>query len=150
MKNETAIRFEVGGFIESPSKKSILRITYFNTHLDNGIYWIAKTNAMKAFNIGEAEIYGVEMELNSRPISFFETTLRGTIQNPRDKGELKMYHGKLLPGEPVHSYFVEGKLFLPFHFDLTFVDRISKNHIHLNVRNRYSPSHVHIACRMAQ
>lgn len=120
LKNETAIRFEVGGFIESPPKKSILRITYFNTHLDNGIYWIAKTNAMKAFNIGEAEIYGVEMELNSRPISFFETTLRGTIQNPRDKGELKMYHGKLLPGEPVHSYFVEGKLFLPFHFDLTF------------------------------
>ena len=120
LKDETAVRFEVGGFAQSPSKKSTLRATYFDTRLENGIFWTASTNAMKAFNVDAANIQGVELELNSKPVNFFETTIRGTIQDPRDDSKLKMYKGKLLPGEPVHSYYVEGKLYLPLHFDLTF------------------------------
>lgn len=120
LKDETAVRFEVGGFVQSPSKKSTLRATYFDTRLENGIYWIVSTNAMKAFNVDAANIQGVELELNSKPVNFFETTIRGTIQDPRDDSKVKMYKGKLLPGEPVHSYYVEGKLYLPLHFDLTF------------------------------
>ena len=120
LKDETAVRFEVGGFVQSPSKKSPLRATYFDTRLENGIFWTVSTNAMKAFNVDAANIQGVELELNSKPVNFFETTIRGTIQDPRDDSKLKMYKGKLLPGEPVHSYYVEGKFYLPLHFDLTF------------------------------
>ncbi len=120
LKDETAVRFEAGGFIQSPSRKTTLRATYFDSYLENGIFWTVSTNTMKAFNVNSARIQGVELELNSRPISFFETTLRGTIQDPRDDGKLKMYNGKLLPGEPVHSYFAEGKLYLPLHIDLAF------------------------------
>lgn len=120
LKNETAVRFEIGGFIQTPSRKTTLRTTYFHSSVENGIYWIAGNNAIKAFNASKANIHGIELEVQSSPVPFFETTLRGTIQDPRDKGFAKMYNGKLLPGEPVHSYFVEGKFFLPFHLDLTF------------------------------
>jgi len=120
LKDETAVRFEVGGFVQSPSRKSTLRATYFDSYLDNGIFWATSANAMKAFNSSEARIYGIELELNSRPADFFETTLRGTIQNPRDVGKIKLYKDKLLPGEPVHSYYAEGKFFLPMNADLTF------------------------------
>ena len=120
LKNETAIRFEIGGFVQTPSRKTTLRATYFSSFVENGIYWIASNNAIKAFNASKAQIHGIELEAKSSPVPFFETTLRGTIQDPRDKGFVKMYNGKLLPGEPVHSYFVEGKFFLPFHLDLTF------------------------------
>lgn len=120
LKDETAVRFEMGGFVQSPSRKSTLRFTYFDSHLENGIFWAVKTNAMKAFNINDARIYGIEIEMNSMPTDFFETTLRGTIQDPRDEGKIKMYNGKLLPGEPVHSYYAEGKFYLPFHLDLAF------------------------------
>ncbi len=120
LKNETALRFEIGGFVQTPSRKTTLRATYFSSFVENGIYWIAGNNAIKAFNASKARIRGIELEAKSAPVSFFETTLRGTIQDPRDKGFVKMYRGKLLPGEPVHSYFVEGKLFLPFRLDLTF------------------------------
>ncbi len=120
LKNETATRFEIGGFVQTPSRKTTLRATYFSSFVENGIYWIASNNAIKAFNASKARIHGIELEAKSSPVPFFETTLRGTIQDPRDKGFVKMYNGKLLPGEPVHSYFVEGKFFLPFHLDLTF------------------------------
>lgn len=120
LKDETAVRFEAGGFVQSPSRKTTLRATYFDSYLENGIFWTVSTNAMKAFNVNSARIQGVEFELDSRVSSFFETTLRGTIQDPRDDSKLKMYKGKLLPGEPVHSYFAEGKLYLPLHLDLAF------------------------------
>lgn len=120
LKDETAVRFEAGGFVQSPSRKTTLRATYFDSHLENGIFWTVSTNTMKAFNVNDARILGIELEMNSRPASFFETTLRGTIQDPRDDGKLKMYNSKLLPGEPVHSYFAEGKLYLPLHLDLAF------------------------------
>lgn len=118
LKDETAVRFEVGGFIQSPSKKSTLRATYFDTRLENGIFWAVTTNTMKAYNVDNAHIQGIELELNSHPVSFFETTIRGTIQDPRDESKVKMYTGKLLTGEPVHSYYAEGKFYLPLHFDL--------------------------------
>lgn len=135
LKDETAVRFEVGGFVQSPSKKSTLRATYFDTQLENGIFWTVSTNTMKAFNVDDASIQGIELELNSRPANFFETTIRGTIQDPRDESKVRMYNSKILPGEPVHSYYVEGKFYLPLHFDLAldvnyrtriYTDRLNK------------------------
>ncbi len=120
LKDETALRFEAGAFIASPKNTSVFRATYFETAIDNGIFWIASANMMKAFNVAEARIRGVELELASRPNSIFETTLRATIQDPRDSGKNKTYNGLLLPGEPVQSYYAEGKIYLPLHFDLTF------------------------------
>ncbi len=135
LKDETAVRFEVGGFVQSPSKKSTLRATYFDTRLENGIYWIVSTNAMKAFNVDAANIQGVELELNSKPVDFFETTIRGTIQDPRDDSKIRLYTGKRLPGEPVHSYYVEGKFYLPLHFDLSF-DVNYRTHIYTDRGNK--------------
>lgn len=135
LKDETAVRFEVGGFVQSPSQKSTLRATYFDTQLENGIFWTVSTNTMKAFNVDDASIQGIELELNSRPANFFETTIRGTIQDPRDESKVRMYNSKILPGEPVHSYYVEGKFYLPLHFDLAldvnyrtriYTDRLNK------------------------
>lgn len=119
LKEEIALRFEAGVFAQSPSKKSLLRATYFENHIENGIFWISSANAVKAFNLDEALIRGVELEFNSRPNKWFETTLRGTIQDPRDKSKANRYNEKLLVGEPVQSYYTEGKLFLPLHLDLT-------------------------------
>ena len=79
-----------------------------------------KTNLMKAFNIDKSVIRGVELELDSRPTTFFQTVMRATIQDPRDDGINKAYNGNLLPGEPVHSYYLEGALFLPFHLSPSF------------------------------
>ena len=98
----------------------MLRATYFETYVENGIYWIISTNLMKAFNIDKSVVRGVELELDSRPVPFFQTVLRATIQDPRDDGINKAYNGNLLPGEPVHSYYVEGDLFLPFHLSPSF------------------------------
>lgn len=118
LKEETALKFEAGVFVATPKNTSVLRATYFESHIENGIYWVISGNVMKAFNASEALVRGVEVELNSHPNSLLETVLRATIQDPKDEGNLKVYNGKLLPGEPVQSYYAEGKVYLPLHFDL--------------------------------
>ena len=128
LKDESALRFAAGLSLATPKNRSVLRATYFENHIENGIYWIISTNLMKAFNIDKSVIRGVELELESRPVKFFQAVLRGTIQDPRDDGANKAYNGNLLPGEPVHSYFVEGTFFLPFDlraiFQATYRTRI--------------------------
>ena len=119
LKDETAHRFSAGASISTPRKRTVFSATYFETHVENGIYWILSTNLMKAFNVDKAKIRGVELEMESRPVSFFQAVLRGTIQNPRDEGLNKAYNGKLLPGEPVQSYFAEGTFYLPLHLSAT-------------------------------
>ena len=106
--------------MSTPKKRTVFRTTYFETHAENGIYWVISTNMMKAFNTDKSVIRGVEMELDSRPVDFFQTVLRATIQDPRDDGLNKAYNGNLLPGEPVHSYYAEGTVFLPLHLSSTF------------------------------
>lgn len=120
LKEETALRFEAGAFVATPKNTSVLRATYFESHIENGIFWVVSGNLMKAFNASEALVRGVELELSSHPAKWFETVLRATIQDPRDTGKNKMYKDKLLPGEPVQSYYAEGKFYLPFHLDFTF------------------------------
>ena len=128
LKDESALRFAAGLALATPKNRSVLRATYFENHVENGIYWIMSTNLMKAFNIDKSVIRGVELELESRPVKFFQAVLRGTIQDPRDDGASKACNGKLLPGEPVHSYFAEGTFFLPFDlraiFQTTYRTRI--------------------------
>ena len=90
----------------------------------NGVYsaneFLTRSNLMKAFNIDKSLIRGVELELDSRPIDFFQTVLRATIQNPRDDGINKAYNGNLLPGEPAYSYYAEGNVFLPLNLSAQF------------------------------
>ena len=128
LKDESALRFAAGLSFATPKNRSVLRATYFENHVENGIYWITSTNLMKAFNVDKSLIRGVELELESRPVKFFQTVLRGTIQDPRDDGANRAYNGNLLPGEPVHSYFAEGTFFLPFDlraiFQATYRTRI--------------------------
>lgn len=120
LKDETALRFSAGIYASTPHKRSLLRATYFETHAENGIYWVTSGNLMKAFNINESCIRGVELELESHPVKMFQTVLRATFQNPREEGKNMAYKGNLLPGEPVRSYFTEGTLFLPFDLSATF------------------------------
>lgn len=120
LKDETALRFSAGIYASTPHKRSLLRATYFETHAENGIYWVTSGNLMKAFNINESCIRGVELELESHPVKMFQTVLRATFQNPREEGKNMAYKGNLLPGEPVRSYFTEGTLFLPFDLSVTF------------------------------
>ena len=120
LKDESALRFAAGLSLATPKNRSVLRATYFENHVENGIYWIISTNLMKAFNIDKSLIRGVELELESRPVKFFQTVLRGTIQDPRDDGVDAGYKGNLLPGEPVHSYFAEGTFFLPLDLSVVF------------------------------
>ena len=120
LKDEKALKFAAGIYLSTPKKRTVFRTTYFETHAENGIYWIISTNMMKAFNTDKSVIRGVEMELDSRPVDFFQTVLRATIQDPRDDGLNKAYNGNLLPGEPVHSYYAEGTVFLPLHLSSTF------------------------------
>ena len=120
LKDESALRFAAGLSLATPKNRSVLRATYFENHVENGIFWIISTNLMKAFNIDRSLIRGVELELESRPVKFFQTTLRGTIQDPRDDGANRAYNGNLLPGEPVHSYFAEGTFFLPYNLSAIF------------------------------
>lgn len=119
LKDETALRFEAGAFASTPKNRTVLRATYFETLSENGIYWVTSGNLMKAFNIDKTHIRGLELELESRPVSVFETVLRATIQDPRDDSDNKNYNGNLLPGEPVQSYYAEGTVYLPLHLDAT-------------------------------
>ena len=118
LKDETAHRFSAGASISTPRKRTVFSAAYFETHVENGIYWVLSTNLMKAFNVDKAKIRGVELEMESHPVSFFQAVLRGTIQNPRDEGANKAYNGNLLPGEPVHSYFAEGTFYLPLNLSV--------------------------------
>ena len=120
LQSETALKLEAGAFVATPKNTSVLHATYFESFIENGIYWISNVNLMKAFNIGKAHVRGLEVELESKPTKWFETVMRATIQNPRDEGDNKIYNGKLLPGEPVHSYYSEAKIYLPLHLDATF------------------------------
>ena len=120
LKDESALKFAAGLYLSTPKQRSVFRATYFETHAENGIYWLISTNMMKAFNVDKSVIRGVELELDSRPVDFFQTVLRATIQDPRDDGLSKAYNGNLLPGEPVHSYYAEGTVFLPLHLSSTF------------------------------
>lgn len=120
LKDETALRLAAGMFIATPKKRSVFRTTYFETHAENGIFWVTSANSIKAFNVDESIIRGVELELDSRPVKFFQTVLRATIQDPRDEKKTKKGEKNLLPGEPVHSYYAEGTWFLPLHLSVTF------------------------------
>lgn len=121
LQDENALRFEAGVFATSPSKKSVLRATYFDTWTDNGIFWIITAVFMKPINMGEARIRGFEMELESNPISFMRTTLHATFQDTKNRSSLPYYHNNMLPGEPKRSYFAELQLLLPFHFDISWM-----------------------------
>lgn len=121
LRDETALRFEAGGFVMSPSKKTTLRATYFDSWTENGVFWIITAAFMKPVNMDRARIRGVEMELESTPTSFMRTTLHATFQDTKNRSSLPYYHNNMLPGEPERSYFAELQLLLPLHFDISWM-----------------------------
>lgn len=120
LKDEIAMKFEANAFVTSPSRKSVLRSTYFETFAENGIFWLNSASFMKPFNLGEIRIRGVELDMESQPTDFLRVLLRATIQDTRDRSDETAYRNKKLPGEPARAYFAEMQLMLPFHFDLTW------------------------------
>lgn len=120
LKDETALRFEANAFVTTPERKTILRTTYFETHSENGIFWMNTATFVKPFNLNDALIRGLEIDLESNPVRFLRTVLRATFQDARDESETEKYNGNKLVGEPARSYYAEAQLLLPFHFDLTW------------------------------
>ena len=120
LKDESALRFEVGGYYMIPKSNTAIRATYFETQVDNGIYWLISAGFAKPKNIGESHIRGLEAELESKPKKWFSVILRATFQDAEDRSDEKYYNGKQLPNEPARSYYAEAKFDLPYHFDFTW------------------------------
>ena len=120
LKDETALRLEVGGYYMIPKSSTAIRATYFETFLDNGIYWMISGGFVKPLNVGESHVRGLEAELESKPVNWFSVILRATFQDPEDRSKEKHYNGKQLPNEPTRSYYAEARFDLPYHFDFTW------------------------------
>ncbi len=115
--DESALRFEVGGYYMIPKSQTVIRATYFQTSVKNAICWINSGNFLKPLNVGKSHIRGLEAELESKPKKWFTAILRATFQKTEDKSEERYYNGKMLPYEPARSYYAEAKFDLPYHFD---------------------------------
>ena len=115
--DESALRFEVGGYYMIPKSQTVIRATYFQTSVKNAICWINSGNFLKPLNVGKSHIWGLEAELESKPKKWFTAILRATFQKTEDKSEEHYYNGKMLPYEPARSYYAEAKFDLPYHFD---------------------------------
>ena len=115
--DESALRFEVGGYYMIPKSQTVIRATYFQTSVKNAICWINSGNFLKPLNVGKSHIRGFEAELESKPKKWFTAILRATFQKTEDKSEEHYYNGKMLPYEPARSYYAEAKFDLPYHFD---------------------------------
>ena len=120
LRNETAFRFEVGGYYMIPKSKTVIRATYFETSVKNAIYWIATASFVKPLNIGKSHIRGLEAEIESKPKRWFTAILRATFQKTEDESKEPYYNGKMLPNEPARSYYAEARFDLPYHFDFTW------------------------------
>ncbi len=120
LKDESALRFEVGGYYMIPKSNTAIRATYFETHVDNGIYWLVSGGFSKPVNIGESHVRGLEAEMESKPKKWLSVILRATFQNAEDQSDEPYYNGKKLPNEPSRSYYAEARFDLPYHFDLTW------------------------------
>lgn len=120
LRNETAFRFEVGGYYMIPKSKTVIRATYFETSVKNAIYWMATASFVKPLNIGKSHIRGLEAEIESQPKKWFTAILRATFQKTEDESKEPYYNGKMLPNEPARSYYAEARFDLPYHFDFTW------------------------------
>jgi outer membrane receptor protein involved in Fe transport len=120
LRDESALRFEVGGYYMIPKSNTAIRATYFETHVDNGIYWLVSGGFSKPVNIGESHVRGLEAEMESKPKKWLSVILRATFQNAEDQSDEPYYNGKKLPNEPSRSYYAEARFDLPYHFDLTW------------------------------
>ena len=120
LKDESALRFEVGGYYMIPKSNTAIRATYFETLVENGIYWLVSGGFSKPVNIGESHVRGLEAELESKPKKWLSVILRATFQDAEDRSDEKYYNGKQLPNEPSRSYYAEAKFDLPHHFDFTW------------------------------
>ena len=120
LREESALRFEVGGYYMIPKSNTVLRATYFETDADNGIYWVVTGSFMKPMNIGKSHVRGIEAEMESKPQKWLSVILRATFQDAEDRSEENHYNGNKLPYEPARSYYAEAKIDLPYHFDFTW------------------------------
>lgn len=120
LKDESALRFEVGGYYMIPKSNSAIRATYFETHVDNGIYWLVSGGFSKPVNIGESHVRGLEAELESKPKKWLSVVLRATFQNAEDRSDDAYYNGNQLPNEPMRSFYAEARFDLPYHLDFTW------------------------------
>ncbi|WP_290766182.1 TonB-dependent receptor plug domain-containing protein [Fibrobacter sp. UBA4297] len=120
LKDESALRFEVGGYYMIPKSNTAIRATYFETDVENGIYWLVSGGFSKPQNIGKSHVRGFEAELESKPKKWLSVILRATFQDAEDGSKEKYYTGKKLPNEPARSYYAEARFDLPYHLDLTW------------------------------
>ena len=121
LKEETALKYEASLIFPKLFRHTSLKTACFESYLENGIYWITSASFMKAENVGKAEIFGVELELDSKPVSFLEILLHTTIQKTKDKSGVSAYKNNPLPLEPELNLFTALKVHLPYQFSVQFV-----------------------------
>lgn len=120
LKREKATKFEATGTYRFPGNRTAFQATYFESHVEDGIYWLMSVELLRPENVARSLVRGVEMELNSSPAKFLDVVLRATIQKTRDRSHSNTYNGNKLPGEPDRSYYAEATLHLPFRFDFVW------------------------------
>ena len=135
LEEESALRFEVGGYYMIPKSKTALRATYFETHVENAIYWIVTATFLKPLNVGKSYVRGFEAELESKPKDWLSVILRATFQKTEDESKEPYYKGKMLPYEPARSYYAEARFDLPYHLDLTWTSEY-RTKIYVDRANR--------------
>ena len=122
LKREKATRFEASAQYTFPHKRTLLRGSYYESHIEDGICWVIVLEHLRADNIARSLVRGVELELNSSPAKFMDVVLRATFQKTKDRSK-GPYKGNLLPGEPEQSYYAETVLHLPLHLDFTWTSQ---------------------------
>ncbi|MDR1760728.1 MAG: TonB-dependent receptor plug domain-containing protein [Fibrobacter sp.] len=119
LKAESGWNYELGLMIKTPSENHSLQISLFETRLKNGIVWYTANSFSKPLNLSESKTQGVELNLQTKPFSFLEGGIQGSLQNPKDLSA-GIYRQKQLAGEPRYSFAAETRLFLPFHLSFTW------------------------------
>lgn len=122
LKREKATRFEASAQYTFPHKRTLLRGSYYESHIEDGICWVIVLEHLRADNIARSLVRGVELELNSSPAKFMDVVLRATFQKTKDRSK-GPYRDNLLPGEPEQSYYAEAVLHLPLQLDFTWTSQ---------------------------
>lgn len=122
LKREKSTRFEASAQYTFPHKRTLLRGSYYESHIEDGICWVIVLEHLRADNIARSLVRGVELELNSSPAKFMDVVLRVTFQKTKDRSN-GSYEGNMLPGEPEQSYYAETILHLPLHLDFSWTSQ---------------------------
>ena len=122
---ESAFSFDVGPSWEN--EKTRLSLSCFWSRFENLIVWeYWPPFALKPFNLGKAQTYGVEVEASFSPWHWLQLELAYTWLQSKNLQKDERYEGKPLPFRPTHQLFARAQVgprwlsaFVEWHFQST-------------------------------